>query len=435
MSYGEYGTDEVFIPTRYQTGVGFGISIDGIELDAAPSMLNVTPDKTFIVQDTGMGRIRVRWPNMQRYGAVDIRIDGLTEQELRQLEMMCAGSGKVKKVSHAGRIYTTRFITLDIEPYGEQVIRYTANLSFHGALPAVTPPPGYGSQLVPEVRFTQTEGRIIQAALTQQGLIVQNEDGGLYSAYKQQTTPLGQAGNVTHMLPRDEDTTLLFEQDGGNLNVLSARNGRLKLVQTIPIPAGTVDMQPRAQVVDFLTKESASVDIFRVKQAMISTGRLSKPEWYAPNQQVALTGTLGTKVTFDQGQLLVVTPGTVQLGGSVPSTIVAPGTSVPQAVQLESGTAHFSTREAGVIAARHRTLQGDGYLRLSREREIKGTPDNAPSFQSGFFQGTELSPYQVTPAGLSVAQPGFAQTFQYAGVIQVLGQRLVTPYGVYRSQS
>ncbi|WP_155299038.1 hypothetical protein [Deinococcus kurensis] len=428
MTFGEHGTDDVTRATLYQSALGLGVVIDGIELDVAPSAMTVTPDSSVAVQDTGTGRVRVLWPGAARTGTVDVTFEYLTHAERRDLERLCAPRAGRRTFTYGGRVYVTRAFKFDSSASDGQGLYETVELSFYAQLPSETPPPGFGSRLVPDVRFTQLGGMIVDAVDSPAGTLVQTVSDTWFAVRDGTVTSLG--GFRMHALgavTRDSTTTLLCGLIGSELAVLNVRMDRFSSIRTYPLPEGTQDVRLSALGADVLWSDGQGL---RAEFLDFTTGLRGPVSWFSPGQQYVARGA-GLLGSF-------VADGVMVSGQADPVPCGLPlylrsGADVPLSLIPVAQGALIGTQQPGVLASVHPVSVSGNVTQLHGAAITHAVGDSALARQTGAFVTRTVSPFQVTASGLSAWQPGFQNVFQYGGVIKVLGTRLVTRYGIYRS--
>lgn len=425
MIFGEHGTGDVTRATLYQSGLGLGVVIDGNELDLDPVAMTVTPDSSVATQDTGTGRVRVLWPGAGRTGTVDVTFE-ITPAERRDLERLCAPRAGRRTFSYGGRVYTTRAFKIDVSDADEQGRYETVELSFYAQLPSASPPPGFGSRLIPEVRFSQLDGEITDALDTPQGTLVQTRRGTWFQL-GQGVTELGSAPILAAgVATRDAQTSVLYGFSGPDLVAYSVR-GRLTFLRSVALDAGLQDLRVSAAGVECLIRDAQGL---RAEFISLASGARGPADWLPPGQtHVALGENLGGSFVSD-GVLISGACEPVPCG--LPLYVKASADAALFMMPVAQG-ALLGSMTPGVIASVHPTSADGSVVTLRGSGEARVTHDPAVAFQSGAFVTRVISPFQVTRNGLSAWQPGFDTVFRYGGVIKVLGNRLVTRFGIYRS--
>lgn len=423
----DFGTNEVTQSPLYQAGLGFGVTIDGTEIGLVPNALSVTPDKTYVVQNTGTGRVRVRWPNLQRTGTVDVRFEWITIPQLRELERLCGPSPRPRTFSYAGKTYTTRSFKLSVTPEGEQGRYVTVELEFFAQLPPIAPPIGFGSLLTPETRFTETNAMLADSYQTAQGTLLQTEEGDWFLRSGNDLTMIGSARvQAVTTAERDARTTLLFGWSRARLQVFSIRGGTMRFLKEIVPPEGTQSVRYTGHTLDFLVQDGAGITAI---SESLATGARGLASWLSPSAPYLSESNRAFGSFVEAGVALVTDPNTVEPCGY--PLYVSESGAIPLSVQDTDSGVIYATQQPGLIASAHRVSRRDQVFTLGVAERDYRTVDRLLARQAGI--AGEDSPYQVTEQGLSLSQNGFNEIFQYRGVIKVTRTGLLTRYGLYRS--
>lgn len=428
MIFGEFGTNPVTLPTTYQAGLVPGLTIDGVTLDVLLTKLGVTPDENFTVQNTGTGRVRVVWPAVQRSGTVDAKVAGVDKDTLQRIEFLCGRAGE-HTVVYDGSVFSTNFISTSPVVSDEQGLSFDVDLEFYGKLPPVNPPPGYGSQLIPDVRSSQLDDFLQDAFDAGIGTLLLTRSGRWFFQRGEVIEPLGTLPLTNAQVTvRDDRTVLLAGLEANVLVVCTARNARLVELRRFTLPAGTQSWRLGAQSVEYLTLSGTTV---QARSVNIASGLTTRAPW----QTGAALAVGATTAAFTDAGVLLTGAVTEIHAGAVP-VYVAPAEAAGTLFMTRTpGGVLLGTQDSGMIAVERRA-HWDEALGVWMIGDITARYPCATASlgrQAGLFTSGGPSPWRVDAQGLSVAQRGFQTPFFYPGVIKLVGEKVLTPYGLYRS--